>query len=124
MLYSNVFVSVFLRIRRPSISTLIYTLFPYTTLVRSRSAFERLVIGGHHIFGRRVNPQISALSGQGSSLAGLVFVAPEADDLGISRHGGCVPCFAHSETGFSHRFINSPHEIGRASCRERVCQSV
>src|SRR3546814_18970449 len=102
----------FLMIRRPPRSTRTDTLFPYTTLFRSRPDWWALAevgkrlghvegfeyTGPHEIFDEHA--RLSAFENRGErvfNLAGLV-------DLGLDAYHAL--------------------KIGRASCRERVCQYV
>src|SRR3546814_13834532 len=97
-------------IRRPPITNRTDTLFPYTTLVRSMmqsvgKASDRvmaaLVSGLEIEFGR----------GAGEALAQRFLEAEEID--------------FHWDAREQERWIGTyESEIGRASCRERVCQYV
>src|SRR3546814_16692695 len=106
----------FLMIRRPPRSTRTDTLFPYTTLFRSirkgpNGEFQ-LMPKPTDSRGLAVLPRNSSANGGmmlpisvvplGHGLVGWVDIAP----LTLSRHW------------------NKPPQIGRASCRERVCQYV
>src|SRR3546814_13004838 len=99
---SNLF--LFLMIRRPPRSTRTDTLFPYTTLFRSlRDAAARFVLHetlGHDIF--------------------AVF-----DDDIVIIFSGLQPLGREDAVGVEILEIRGKiREIGRASCRERVCQYV
>src|SRR3546814_15539405 len=86
----------FLMIRRPPRSTRTDTLFPYTTLFRSQQERYR------------------------RALARLAF------DLDVaSRGAGETVNLTQSKAGpFPHALGGEERKIGRASCRERVCQYV
>src|SRR3546814_19044915 len=98
-------------IRRPPRSTRTDTLFPYTTLFRSADDAR--------FRGYRMRDRVHPRLGIAREQRGAVRLAPREefgivdqpvfDDLGIAR------------AGFSGR---QRVEIGRASCRERVCQYV
>src|SRR3546814_16827927 len=90
-------------IRRPPRSTRTDTLFPYTTLFRSPiSALVRGVIG--------VGVEDRRCDGGGRGRVEHQAVArPRLVHPVVLRLGGRLPM---------------PGEIGRASCRERVCQYV
>src|SRR3546814_11457697 len=103
----------FLMIRRPPRATRTDTRFPYTTLFRSdfRVAVEESLehFEGAHDF----------------QIARKVVVSGEKQDLVASCLGGCVD----RDIGVEHDLeanvrVIEKVEIGRASCRERVCQSV
>src|SRR3546814_12185060 len=113
----------FLMIRRPPRSTRTDTLFPYTTLFRSTG--ERLA--------------------QPGCTFGSADLGVDCQRLVIRREGGCGIIrifldFAHKapRLGVETPVVRGKHcphplpklargqaaQIGRASCRERVCQSV
>src|SRR3546814_20255013 len=127
-------------IRRPPRSTRTDTLFPYTTLFRSGQGTFVAQCGGE--LGRRA-------VGQGTVRAHLVVVlAPDGDDRSrmLERDGpvfvqALVPELAvealhigvlrgvprlreHQRHAVGSRPLVERPEIGRASCRERVCQYV
>src|SRR3546814_11811323 len=109
----------FLMIRRPPRSTRTDTLFPYTTLFRSRlgegalillEALEGLGVGkdvGRDLRLRRPRPRLDHL-GQGLLLVGGI-AFHHLDQVG-------------DEVGAALVLVLD--QIGRASCRDRVCQSV
>src|SRR3546814_13726245 len=96
-------------IRRPPRSTRTDTLFPYTTLCRSRKpAADRAAAEYYAALGllRAPNPEwrppvlrCSALTGEGIAAVWDI----------VQQH---------------RKVMEGSGEIGRASCRERVCQSV
>src|SRR3546814_13812893 len=99
----------FLMIRRPPRSTRTDTLFPYTTLFRSlASRNSRMCSTAMH------DRQISVIDVDNNigdklmTFSGLFGARPRFALLGLAA------CFACA----------SASEIGRASCRERVCQYV
>src|SRR3546814_15050166 len=106
---------LFLMIRRPPRSTRTDTLFPYTTLFRS----ARITNRGRRHEGRRTMRSLSTPCRTTES--GTVF---DADGIG---HPGLRRLYDYWSAGragraLPPRAIVAPVEIGRASCRERVCQ--
>src|SRR3546814_18172855 len=99
----------FLMIRRPPISTRTYTLFPYTTLFRSRLPFRR-PIDRQRIVTADDDGPAQAIERQPLRQ----FVG--ARGLAVDQHVLAVD----PEDEFEQRLA----QIGRASCRERVCQYV
>src|SRR3546814_11179809 len=95
----------FLMIRRPPRSTRTDTLFPYTTLFRSSSGWLGLVA-------RRESGSPQTLS------AVLQSDAPGRTGGDGGRHARLL----YADGIRDGRALR--HEIGRASCRERVCQYV
>src|SRR3546814_14630114 len=101
-------------IRRPPRSTRTDTLFPYTTLFRSRHCVQRFSI-------RRISAALImhlAASNGWIEHAGSEKVRGRTNDvlvIGIER--------IH-DAGRKIMSQASAQEIGRASCRERVCQYV
>src|SRR3546814_14157828 len=97
-------------IRRPPRSTRTDTLFPYTTLFRSRPAIDRRL--AHVEIGRRRAMRIVRPDRM------LVVALSEAAEIGraIMADG--------FERQLSEALLNFAAQIGRASCRERVCQYV
>src|SRR3546814_16706974 len=117
-------------IRRPARSTRTDTLFPYTTLFRSGGAvrvhrFEQLA--------RLIRPsaQVQSLDQpEGADVEGGFGLA-EIVLAVISQHvAAAAQClFDRGEGGLKTRVVGADeaqfdHQIGRASCRERVCQYV
>src|SRR3546814_14080498 len=125
LIYFLVF--LFLMIRRPPRSTRTYTLFPYTTLFRSVP--PRSVFGTQHQFlpvgdMGEARPDLRSVDDQ--------FVAldpPARLDAGKVRpRAGFRKALAPDRLAFQDTrqvigFLR-PAPIGRASCRERVCQYV
>src|SRR3546814_18977533 len=101
--------------RRPPISTLTDTLFPYTTLCRSRESVPRDpgALVDHQYLCRRL--RIDVVKGKGI----IVFVHFLARNLAAQdlREDILVVIGAR-------RIDRHGSEIGRASCRERECQYV
>src|SRR3546814_16461502 len=97
---------VFLRIRRPPRSTRTDTLFPYTTLFRSRRV---IAVGEVHL--GHVHRAAGAF---GDILAGHFDM-----DAAAMRTLGAV-----DGEEAAHFRQDAFERIGRASCRERVCQYV
>src|SRR3546814_20570308 len=111
-----IFLCFFFMIRRPPRSTRTDTLFPYTTLFRSRSvgdAYWDMVT--HDIEGALalLRPVYDATDGLDGFVS--VEVAPE-----LARDSAGTEAAARN----LHVAIDEPNQIGRASCRERVCQYV
>src|SRR3546814_15273539 len=112
-------------VRRPPRSTRTYTLFPYTTLFRSGPGFFREIAGQDHrmalVRDRRHRIDEAALA---FSRVAVVLRSRDMDD---------PPC-AGGQQRLGHRpgaaiIVDRAigpveRQIGRASCRERVCQSV
>src|SRR3546814_16679185 len=98
--------------RRPPRSTRTDTLFPYTTLFRSDRTF-------HHIPYRSPSPA----SGAGGYLEcrdKRLDIADRDDAADL-----CVRCNAlYHRAQHLAAYIRELIDIGRASCRERVCQYV
>src|SRR3546814_12294843 len=98
----------FLMIRRPPRSTRTDTLFPYTTLFRS--------------VGLTVTPcieRVRRLERDGIITGYHARVAPAALDAGL-----LVFVEISMSSKSDRTFDDFRREIGRASCRERVCQYV
>src|SRR3546814_12929094 len=106
-------------IRRPPRSTRTDTLFPYTTLFRSPGR------GGHdHVHAaHRVDAVIVDLGEDDLFLEahGIVATTIEA----FCRHAAKVADARHRDGDQAiEELVHPLAEIGRASCRERVCQYV
>src|SRR3546814_14474988 len=107
-------------IRRPPRSTRTDTLFPYTTLFRSRSVNGTRGVIGLVMFGETPIPVPEAV---------IAEIRSREDETGYIRLN--PPGF---RPGQALRIVDGPMadtaaifeeaEIGRASCRERVCQYV
>src|SRR3546814_11800093 len=130
-------------IRRPPRSTRTDTLFPYTTLFRSPLLNEEITQG--EAWDRAVVPIRSFMLEQVRNEELELFVSASGDERPADEDEvsltALVPAFVLSElkTAFIIGFIVfipflvidivvssslMSMEIGRASCRERVCQSV
>src|SRR3546814_14327234 len=96
----------FLMIRRPPRSTRTDTLFPYTTLFRS------LIYPGG----------ISGLNDAGLA-ASLHQMSTTELESGFLTGTGDIAPFTQQRMLREAASIDEAVEIGRASCRERVCQS-
>src|SRR3546814_12750937 len=102
-------------IRRPPRSTRTDTLFPYTTLFRS--TLEKWGLGWEQL--SALNPQLVMvrISGYGQS-------GPYSQRPGFAAIAECMGGLRHV-TGFADRTpVRVGVKLGRASCRERVWQSV
>src|SRR3546814_19465456 len=104
---------VFLMIRRPPRSTRTDTLFPYTTLFRSFRAGQLLM----RLDNLEAKALHAVLEGQYVALA-----AQEARLQAERESLGTLAFPAALEAQRDRREV--AEEIGRASCRERVCQYV
>src|SRR3546814_11559941 len=114
-----VFVFFFLMIRRPPRSTRTDTLFPYTTLFRSFRVLQGAVSGPMIPGSQALLLSLFPPAKKGVALAiwsMTTLVAPICGPI----LGGYISDNYSWPWIF---FINIP-EIGRASCRERVCQYV
>src|SRR3546814_17054835 len=101
-------------IRRPPRSTRTDTLFPYTTLFRSNPKAPKYDVMA--LTPTRTWVKIGALFEQSIRSSGESFYQGRIDDPSMSRPMD-IALFAKEEGGYDI-------EIGRASCRERVCQYV
>src|SRR3546814_12099503 len=105
-------------IRRPPRSTRTDTLFPYTTLFRS------------HVARRRGREPGLAAEFKRQQATRLCIELPADIEHVAGDRGRAAVAHQHrhvlfSATGKTHRAAeNAESEIGRASCRERVCQYV
>src|SRR3546814_12344844 len=101
-------------LRRPPRSTRTDTLFPYTTLFRSQVAVERRLGGGLFLVTRlrllEVDEELK-----------LVLQDARGQRHGILRRYRAVGLQLHRQLVVVGDLAD---EIGRASCRERVCQYV
>src|SRR3546814_16040980 len=124
-------------IRRPPRSTRTDTLFPYTTLFRSGAwapylniGYELQKVGGGQVHKGELMPMVAndgphygdnvKLDGPGKYKLTFIVGSPDTAKMNhVGRH-------VDKETGVAPWFktyeINYDFEIGRASCRERVCQ--
>src|SRR3546814_20813562 len=109
-------------IRRPPRSTRTDTLFPYTTLFRSHAVAEGRLLDQRRaqaLFGAGDLLQpLQALLGRGNLGDAGAFVAEQ--ELGV----GPALAFLADQVGTRYADGIEENQIGRASCRERVCQSV
>src|SRR3546814_18144800 len=109
-------------IRRPPRSTRTDTLFPYTTLFRSHRTADLLEVAREHrpVERRRLRPEAVAAARRvlGHPLREVdehfLGVLLASDEAAVDRR--------HRAPEFARALV--PKEIGRASCRERVCQDV
>src|SRR3546814_12395827 len=100
-------------IRRPPRSTRTDTLFPYTTLFRSDKGIGDTV---------QIRPDtdvylLAALLHEIDRLGGL-------DEGVLARHGANVDGLREFVARYDADRVAPVTEIGRASCRERVCRYV
>src|SRR3546814_13195393 len=110
-------------IRRPPRSTRTDTLFPYTTLFRSRSTDV-------HTQSRLAGPGLDVIAlARAGQRAAFAAERIDADDrfAAIALAGeiaGRQPVRHRLQLLPVVRMIVEMHEIGRASCRERMCPDV
>src|SRR3546814_18493544 len=116
-------------IRRPPRSTRTDTLFPYTPLFRSIGGSEKMAKSKNN----GVDPQ-SMVGKYGADTVRLfsMFAAPPEQSLewneagveGMSRFLRRLWSQVHRHVAAGAAPVLDPGKIGRASCRERVCQYV
>src|SRR3546814_12669258 len=106
------YIVFFLMIRRPPRSTRTDTLFPYTTLFRS--VRDCLTFAPDNF--QKMLREMSA----STQARGLIARAANRHLGKSDREAAGVLSAAQRHT----HFLDSPRMIGRASCRERVCQYV
>src|SRR3546814_13145059 len=109
-------------IRRPPRSTRTDTLFPYTTLFRSRyeSLYAKDEISQQTL--DQVRTTARALKAQADQAAAqLTAVQTTTEQLGAKRAqlAAAQAAVAQAQAALDQA---KPQQIGRASCRERVCQ--
>src|SRR3546814_20702471 len=97
-------------IRRPPRSTRTDTLFPYTTLFRSALTLKSAIETAHATIHQVAQSQPQC-AGMGTT---IVVAALHDDRIAIAYVGDSR----------LYRLRHGALEIGRASCRERVCQYV
>src|SRR3546814_14837197 len=104
-------------IRRPPISTRTDTLFPYTTLFRS-------LRWAHRLFHRGIEAMKSRYACI-TALAALLPITAHATDAMTSTDVAATDAIADADT-LATVIVTAEKsgEIGRASCRERVCKLV
>src|SRR3546814_11645409 len=129
-------------IRRPTIHTRTDTLCPYTTLFRARlqgeraATIERLGILADHAMGGAIallsKPEALHLPRQGHDVAvgETVRIARRPGDGGLIKAAAAEIVAPVAERACEQPILPPDRgdgrnaEIGRASCRERVCQYV
>src|SRR3546814_17267172 len=113
-------------IRRPPISTRTYTLVPYTTLFRSLHLYS--CTGDRALEELHLVLHMSALLAFfASSRRGVHnFLSGEIDEVAPHKLGCALLAFLDPERQplWSLSEVHLHNKIGRASCRERVCQYV
>src|SRR3546814_17682837 len=105
-------------IRRPPRSTRTDTLFPYTTLFRSPTAPQPRPERGVTMIVRDCNELVNSDRHVFSEGWDSVRLLLKGDNMGFSFHITTI------YEGAELRMHYKNHQIGRASCRERVCQYV
>src|SRR3546814_17743019 len=108
-------------IRRPPRSTRTYTPFPYTTLFRSRIAMYQ-----DRIFAFTPKGSLHQLPKGATPVDFAYAVHTGLGDrtVGAKVNGRLVPLRTQLSNGDTVEILSSDKQIGRASCRERVCQYV
>src|SRR3546814_17953431 len=114
-------------IRRPPRSTRTDTLFPYTTLFRSVVAsgmwLQRITLDDD--FARYFDQRFQYRQDSDFTEEHLTGLNIIEFDIGAGREGGVYdPAYQRKLAEFLVWLRAQPHEIGRESCRERVCQYV
>src|SRR3546814_11926829 len=110
-MYSD-FCIFFLMIRRPPRSTRTDTLFPYTTLCRS----------GPDMVPRTMGSTVSAALSTAFGIRGISYSISAACATSAHCIGAAANMIRHGAKDVM--FAGGGEEIGRPSCRERVCQYV
>src|SRR3546814_14581555 len=107
-------------IRLPPRSTRTYTLFPYTTLFRSRLFDSRPVrtIMNTHLATLEATRPVIALVEDDPGVRRSVQLLLQAKGYDIRSHASSKALLADPLV------MGAACQIGRASCRERVCQFV
>src|SRR3546814_17470476 len=110
-------------IRRPPRSTRTDTLFPYTTLFRSANRC------GHRLDSAATEPSESRYIKTESPSKRRSRNSSPTSSLHAARYQQFLRYGIQRSpliflTGVSRTYVLKPPEIGRASCRERVCQYV
>src|SRR3546814_18653001 len=110
-------------ILRPPRSTRPDTLFPYTTLFRSTTV-PIVIIASISAFSRSTTVADTVLILGGSGFIGSALaMALARTGVAVIAVGGRAPPAPHPLLEFiPGRVDNEANQIGRASCRERVCQ--
>src|SRR3546814_16917216 len=120
-------------IRRPPRSTRTDTLFPYTTLFRSQRRWRGVLDRGNGVADHRLRHFLDLRGDEadfaGSKLRHLLNLRPETADavnqmLGATCHELDLQPLLENAVHYTDQNDNAQIQIGRASCRERVCQYV
>src|SRR3546814_16568367 len=106
-------------IRRPPRSTRTDTLFPYTTLFRSTAGEAIHALDG--ILGHESGATIEALHTDGGGVSDIVFAVMHLIGLNFEPR---IPRLSDRRLYAFEPRARYGKQIGRASCRERVCQYV
>src|SRR3546814_19620021 len=131
---SGLVLVLFLMIRRPPRSTRTDTLFPYTTLFRSARLMRlmgpdprRRTGRSMHIIDRRLNPGGKSLANRQRFLRRAKALVQRAVRESL-KDRSIKDLDQQGEVSIVQGGIHEPRlhrsQIGRASCRERVCQYV
>src|SRR3546814_13207528 len=122
-------------IRRPPRSTRTDTLFPYTTLFRSKAAGVPMIVAINKVDKPEANPQrirerlleheivVEDMGGETQDVEVSALKRTGLDDLldKIMLQAELLELTANPDRAAEGNVVE---EIGRASCRERVCQYV
>src|SRR3546814_15590856 len=106
-------------IRRPPRSTRTDTLFPYTTLFRSEPDVVTLDLG--------LPPDPDGTAEGFATLEEILALKPDTKVIVASGHGARESALRAISSGaydFYQKPLELDEQIGRAACRERVCQYV
>src|SRR3546814_19816964 len=115
-------------IRRPPRSTRTDTLFPNTTLYRSgylyRKGYHQVITHVHHFYTRRNLIVFARMWERVESYRGALREGLRFWLLSYNAAHGTIMTRVVAKSGQKDLVVTSaqPGEIGRASCRERVCQ--
>src|SRR3546814_18216443 len=119
-------------IRRPPRSTRTDTLFPYTTLFRSIAGSDEADLNTHGP--ERVGEEVPGAAVEAAGADDVVAAARDIEDHqrgsrlagtdGQCRRAAFQRGHALLDDGIRRIHHAGVDEIGRASCRERVCRSV
>src|SRR3546814_15193523 len=105
----------FLMIRRPPRSTRTDTLFPYTTLFRSEA---------NTAAANAAASEASAALSEGNASDSETAAATSETNAAASAVAAAASAASAATDYVAKAIVDAADQIGRASCRERVCQYV